>query len=196
MKKDVLVAWLDRVASEVLAEERYRKDDDGCLLVELDGTTAVVRVDDGPFGQPRVVMTAEFRNGVEATEGLLASLNRANAVSPHVRFVLGDGVIRGVVEVVAESLEPTDLKNGLALLETAAAHVEEMLQLPSAVATEGADDAEDDDEQQHPTGVSRDLVRAVGPAAHAVVPGGDVLPPDPSPADGARTIRLGLGGYL
>ena len=57
--------------------------------------------------------------------------------------------------------------------------------------TEDADDAAEEDEQERPTGVARDLVRAVGPAAHAVVPGGDVLPPDPSPAEGARNIVLG-----
>ena len=58
-QKVVFEPWLERVAAQTLGSQKFTKDDDGCLFVELDGTTAVVRVDDGPFGQPRVVMTVE-----------------------------------------------------------------------------------------------------------------------------------------
>lgn len=190
MQPEVLKPHVNAVVSKVLDVEKLTEDDDGRILVDLEHAKAHIRVTQGPAEMPRVLFRATLRTGLDASDELLRRVNTANASSPYLKFVLMDGTLSAVMDVLAESLQPADVENAFGLLDLAAERTAELFGLPEAPLP-----TENTPEEAKTDVVRRDLAEMTGPAAHVEVPAA-VLPNDPSPADGAMRVRLLNPGYL
>lgn len=185
---EVLTPYVEKVVQQVLGLEHLHRDDDGDIAVPLDRTTMYIRMADGPNGHPRVALFGPFLKDVEATPGLYIKMNDLNRDAAYLRFYLVDAIVWGSMEIVAESVRPEDLANGLAAAEFYSAHLAKMLGIPDTPWRDSPPSAARNrgDLSEAPANVGsaleQELTHSVGPAAHATVTSGN-LPNDPSSAD-------------